>query len=374
MLKFGLAALEMNPGAHPQRTAGFSREQGNQMLEIRGITKTYEQHLLLRGIQLIVKDGEILSLLGPSGSGKSTLLRMVAGLEELESGDLYWDGQRINDLPPHQRGFGLMFQNYALFPHLNVEKNIAFGLEMRKKTPAEIEKRVEEMLELVHLESFRKRSVQDLSGGEQQRVALARTLAPEPRLMMLDEPMAALDRSLRTRLTQELREILRKTGIPVIYVTHDQQEAFAISDRMALIQFGLIAQEGTPEEVFRSPENLEIAQFFGLTNLLTGRIQQIDPLRVSTSVGIFTCRVLHHRAARQVGEEVTLLLHPAARIGSEGEENTLCGIVKDCLFVESGYLVRLNVTGRDFTFNCSQRFQIGEKICLQLDREAIQGY
>ncbi|HPX66060.1 MAG TPA: ABC transporter ATP-binding protein, partial [Anaerolineaceae bacterium] len=205
------------------------------MLSIRDIYKTYEGAPLLNGLSFDLAQGEIIALLGTSGSGKSTLLRIIAGLEKAESGAVYWDGVDLAQTPAHQRGFGLMFQDYALFPHRNVYENIVFGLRMQKRPEAEIEKIVGERLKSIRMESFAKRPVTELSGGEQQRVALARALAPDPRLLMLDEPLGALDRGLREELTKELRQTLRDSHKPVIYVTHDRQEAFGLADRLLIL-------------------------------------------------------------------------------------------------------------------------------------------
>jgi ABC-type Fe3+/spermidine/putrescine transport system ATPase subunit len=348
------------------------------MLEIQNIRKSYDHKPLLNGINLEVQDGETICLLGASGSGKSTLLQIIAGLEPAESGRILWDGKSIDDLPPHRRGFGLMFQDYALFPHLDVAKNVAFGLEMQKMPLKAIRRRVEEVLELVHMTTFSRRSVLDLSGGEQQRVALARTLAPAPRLVMLDEPMAALDRSLRTRLTSELRGILRSTGIPAIYVTHDQQEAFTIGDRIALIQLGQIVQTGTPEEVYSSPCSPEAARFFGLTNLIKGTVRQVSPLQVETEAGTFTPRHVH-RERFHPGEDVQLLLRPDARLEDTTgvpPDNSIRGVVTDCIFQENGYLLRMREgkTGVEYSFGIDRRVQIGDEVTLRLDAEQIHAY
>jgi len=210
------------------------------MLEVKDIYKTYEGKPLLQGISFRLERGETICLLGSSGSGKSTLLRIIAGLETPESGSVIWDGQDLRDVPPYQRQFGLMFQDYALFPHRTVEQNVAFGLRMQDLLAQEVETRTKEALETINMQGFAKRQVTDLSGGEQQRVALARAMAPGPLLLMLDEPLGALDRSLREQLGQELRRVLHESEIPTIYVTHDQEEAFAIADRLLILHDGKI--------------------------------------------------------------------------------------------------------------------------------------
>src|SRR5271157_1240072 len=261
------------------------------MLEIRGIHKSYEAQSLLQGISFLVGTGETICLLGPSGSGKSTLLRMIAGLESPDAGQILWDGNDLATTPPHLRDFGLVFQDYALFPHLDVFDNVAFGLKMKNWKGSEIKARLAEVLELVNLRGFEHRKVTDLSGGEQQRVALARALAPHPRLLMFDEPLGALDRALREDLLSELRGILHRTQIPAIYVTHDQDEAFTIADRVLLLHDGQIVQEGTPAEVWSEPNSVWVAQFLGLGNIIEGscrsQVGKLKGWKVETKFGVF---------------------------------------------------------------------------------------
>src|SRR5574341_785110 len=222
------------------------------LLEIRDVSKTFADTRALHGVSFGVDEGEIICLLGPSGCGKTTLLRIIAGLETPNDGQVLFRGQDLGPVPPHRRDFGLMFQDYALFPHRNVFDNVAFGLRMRKDALKEtdltqkIEEQVREALALVGLQGFERRSVNQLSGGEAQRVALARSLAPHPRLLMLDEPLGSLDRALRERLMNELRDILKGGGVTTLYVTHDQAEAFAIADRAVLMNAGRVEHVGSP--------------------------------------------------------------------------------------------------------------------------------
>ncbi len=257
------------------------------MLEFRDVHKSYEGKPLLAGVSLKVAEGETVCLLGPSGSGKSTLLRIAAGLEQPDSGRVFWDGVEITRMPPHRRGFGLMFQDYVLFPHLDVAENIAFGLRMQKTPEDRIRQEVRDALERVDLKGFDRRRVAELSGGEQQRVALARALAPRPRLLMLDEPLGALDRALREQLAEQLRHILRRLQIPSLYVTHDQEEAFAVAQRVALLHEGRIVQSGSPESLASRPASRWAAVFLGLGNILRGRVRSTKPLRIETSLGEF---------------------------------------------------------------------------------------
>ncbi|MCI0543078.1 MAG: ABC transporter ATP-binding protein [Actinobacteria bacterium] len=221
------------------------------MLTVDGVTVRIGEKTIITDVSLTVGDGETVAVLGPSGSGKSTLLRAIAGLVEVASGNVTWDGESVAGVPPHLRGFGLMFQGYALFPHLDVAGNVGFGLKMR--ADPEIDRHVAEALEWVGLAGFGSRSVDGLSGGEQQRVALARTLAPRPRLVMLDEPLGALDRDLRRRLLVEIRDILDQRGVTALVVTHDRDEAAALADRLALMREGTIVQTGTLEEITDNP-------------------------------------------------------------------------------------------------------------------------
>jgi len=234
------------------------------MLEVRDLTVSFEGEPFMHDINLTVPDGAVVAVLGPSGSGKSTLLRTIAGLEPADAGSISWDGQPLNAVPPHARGFGLMFQDYALFPHMTVGANVAFGIEGRP----DVDDRTSEVLDWVGLAGYEHRSVGRLSGGEQQRVALARSLAPEPRLLMLDEPVGSLDRALRERIVPELRELFVRHGITAIYVTHDQEEAFTIADQMVILRDGTIVQEGTPEAVWTAPTSAWVASFLGFSNVL----------------------------------------------------------------------------------------------------------
>ena len=286
------------------------------LLNLHQVVKSFNNQPVLRGVSLQVESGEIIALLGPSGCGKTTLLRIIAGLEEPNSGGLLYKGQELVEIPVHQRGFGLVFQDYALFPHKHVAGNIEFGLRMLgwdEKTRAV---RVSQVLELVGLSGFQKREIHELSGGEQQRVALARSLAPSPRVLLLDEPMGSLDRALRERLMRELRTILKEAGgvldrpegITAIFVTHDQEEAFAVADRILVMNAGLIEQEGTPSELYGNPKNVFVARFLGMDNLLEGEIVSREPSKVKTKAGEFLISPI----SMEVGQRVILLLRPEA--------------------------------------------------------------
>lgn len=233
------------------------------MLEVAGVTIRFGDTVALDHADLTITDGERVAVLGPSGSGKSTLLRAIGGLERLDTGVVRWDEQDLAAVPPHRRRFGLMFQGYALFPHLTVGDNVAFGLRMDGRPVGEVSDRVDEVLEWVGMSGFAHRSVDRLSGGEQQRVALARTLAPRPRLMMLDEPLGSLDRALRDRLVHEVAELLERSGTTTVYVTHDHEEAGVVADRVALMREGRIVQTATLPELRSTPVEPWVTDFLG---------------------------------------------------------------------------------------------------------------
>lgn len=254
----------------------FKRWKRFSYLGNLGNERQMEEKKILNNICLTVSKGRRLSLLGPSGCGKTTLLRIIAGLEPHYEGTVHFRGKNLSLVPPHFRHFGMMFQDYALFPHRTVFKNISFGLEMKKQVKGEISRRVNEMLELVNLEGYAQREIQSLSGGERQRVALARTLAPNPHLIMLDEPLGALDRLLRERLLMDLCTILEKMNMTTIWVTHDHQEAFAASDRVCVMMNGTIAQIDSPQSLFRSPATKGVADFLGFQNIVEARYDLSD--------------------------------------------------------------------------------------------------
>ncbi|MFQ3661859.1 MAG: ABC transporter ATP-binding protein [Chloroflexaceae bacterium] len=310
-----------------------------RFLALEHICKTYGTTPVLRDVSLEVASGAIVALLGPSGCGKTTLLRIMAGLEAADSGTVRLAGERIDGVPPHLRGFGLMFQDYALFPHLDVAGNVAFGL--RGMPRAERERRVAELLDLVGLRGYGSRRVYALSGGERQRVALARALAPRPRLLMLDEPLAALDRTLRERLQDELRAILRAVGVTALYVTHDQEEAFALADMVALLNAGRIEQVGTPEAIYRQPASEWAARFLGLGNIVRGVLRADG--QVETPLGPLACRAA---AGLRAGQAATVVIYPdAARTAGGGPGGCIEGTLGEAQFRGRVYRVELRLAG-----------------------------
>jgi ABC-type Fe3+/spermidine/putrescine transport system ATPase subunit len=344
------------------------------MLELTDIHKSYEGKPLLNGISVAVSAGETVCLLGPSGSGKSTLLRIIAGLEIPDQGRVCWDGEDLASVPVHRRGFGLVFQDYALFPHMDVTGNVAFGLKMQNLAGAEINLRVAEILTTVNLSGFGSRQVMDLSGGEQQRVALARALAPHPRLLMFDEPLGALDRNLREQLMDELRRILHASGVPAIYVTHDQEEAFTLAGRVLLLHDGLIVRSGSPEQVWSDPGSVWAAQFLDAGNVVSGTvISAPSPCRVETAFGIFELVEEDVPVSGQSGhkhspgEKVNLLI--GRRNVQRGGEGGISAVVTDVVFRQDGFKVTL-ANGLDFYLPDAPR--VGEKINLIIPKAGIK--
>jgi len=255
------------------------------MLEVEHAAVRFAEKAALEDVSLDVGDGEVVAVLGPSGSGKTTLLRVIAGLQRLDAGRVLLQGRDLAAVPPHRRGIGLVFQDHALFHHRDVAGNVAFGLRMQGRSAREIEGRVRELLDLVGLAGFEHRSVATLSGGEQQRVALARALAPEPRVLLLDEPLGSLDRRLRDRLLDDLARLFRHVRVTAVYVTHDQAEAFALGDRVAVMRSGAVVQIGTPDELWAQPADADLARFLGLPALRDGSVVRPEAVRVERADG-----------------------------------------------------------------------------------------
>ncbi len=288
------------------------------MLEIEQLTVCYGDTIALDRVDVTVADHEIVCVLGPSGSGKSTLLRATAGLEPPTHGRVRWDGDDLSELPPHRRRFGLMFQDHALFPHRDVLGNVAFGLRMQRLSSTAVDSRAREALARVGLAGFEHRRVRELSGGEQQRVALARALAPEPRLLMLDEPLGSLDRELRERLVGELRALFVTLAVTALFVTHDQDEAFALADRIVIMRAGKIEQVGAPEDVWRNPATEFAARFLGFANVVDATL---EPDGIHSAWGVIPHRgpARDEAAVRATTGAVRLAARPdGVRLDPEG--------------------------------------------------------
>lgn len=315
------------------------------LLELSKVGKRIGKRWVVDGVDLALDDGEIVALLGPSGCGKTTLLRLIAGLTPPDRGKIRFEGRDLAPRPPHQRGFRMMFQEFALFPHRSVAGNVAFGLEMQQRTPEEIEARVEEMLTLVGLGGYGRRDVETLSGGERQRVALARSLAADPRLLMLDEPLGALDRALRQRLLLDLTQILRRIRVTTLFVTHDQREALGVADRIAVMEAGHILQIDSPETLYQRPCSATVARFLGMNNILAAESCATDA--VSTALGrlpVSTDRQL------PPGPHTLLIRPEAAHLMASGEDGrpsaqapVIEGLVTASLFQGNTYQVAISL-------------------------------
>lgn len=335
------------------------------MLELRNVVKSYEGNPLLTDISFIVAEGETVCLLGASGSGKSTILRMIAGLDFPERGAILLNSLDLAQTPPHLRDFGLVFQDYGLFPHLNVFDNIAFGLKMRNISADEIKQRVSVLLEQVNLVGFDSRKVTDLSGGEQQRVALARALAPSPRLLMFDEPLGALDRSLKEDLLNEIRGILHQTKIPAIYVTHDQEEAFTIADRILVLHEGTIIRDAAPHEIWREPKSAFVAKLLGIGNVIDGEV--VAENKVKTAFGTFNLN-----CTKNIGEKIQLLIIESPSSfggGARGEGwDEIQLTVEDVLFKQDQFQVK----GRGgMVIHMKEAPKVGDVITVQVQVKCL---
>ncbi|MDR2872612.1 MAG: polyamine ABC transporter ATP-binding protein [Xanthomonadaceae bacterium] len=341
-------------------------------LIIESLSKEFDGFLALDNASLTVRKGEIFALLGGSGSGKSTLLRCLAGFEKPSSGKILLDGQRLGDLPPYERPTNMMFQSYALFPHMTVEQNVAFGLKQERMPKTLIRKRVNEMLDLVQLGRLAKRKPHQLSGGQQQRVALARSLAKGPKLLLLDEPMGALDRKLRSQMQLELVSIIETSGVTCVMVTHDQEEAMTMATRIALMDQGRIRQIGTPDEIYEQPTSRFAAEFVGSINLIEGVIEQDEPGFVSIRSDVLPVLVhIGHGISGFEGQEVAFALRPEkmriSKCEPEQPHNKAKGVIEDIAYfgshsvfhvrLPSGYKLLVNFTNQqrwaseDFTWN-----------------------
>ncbi|MFQ5689467.1 MAG: ABC transporter ATP-binding protein [Gemmatimonadota bacterium] len=325
--------------------------RGSGGLTLAGLSKRFGEVRALRSLNLEVAEGEFLTLLGPSGCGKTTALRLIAGFETPDAGTIRFQGREVTSWPPQRRGFGMVFQNYALFPHLNVFENVAFGLRARRESSEEIGRRVERALAGVDLPGHEDRGVHELSGGQQQRVALARALAIEPPLLLLDEPLSNLDAALRERTRGELRRLVKGLGITAVFVTHDQEEAFDLADRVAVMRDGRIRQVGSPEELYDRPVDRFVAEFVGRANALRGRIERVEKggfeVRVEDLASWNIPRTA--RPALQPGQPVRIIARPEALalspVGAETPSGRLCGMVTDRRFRGAVTAYRVQLTG-----------------------------
>jgi iron(III) transport system ATP-binding protein len=318
------------------------------MLRLEGLTRRFGDTVAVDDVSLEVCEGEVLSLLGPSGCGKTTTLRMIAGFEEPTSGSILLRDRDITSMTPQRRGVGMVFQNYALFPHLNVAENVAFGLESRGERGAAVRERTERALELVELPGFGERRVQELSGGQQQRVALARAIAPEPPLLLLDEPLSNLDAALRERTRGELRALLKRLGITSVFVTHDQEEAFAVSDRVAVLEAGRLQQLGTPETLYAEPANPFVANFLGRANWLAATVEAVSDGRARCRLHAgprWKARLPEGEATYEPGDQVRVMARPESlrleATQSADGDGALTGRIVDLRFAGASSFYRV---------------------------------
>jgi len=364
------------------------KENNRPILEVRNLSNRYEGQPLLQNVSFSLEKGEILCLLGPSGSGKTTLLRLIAGLEGEDAGSIHFQGCDMKLVPSHKRNFGMMFQEYALFPHKSVQQNVSFGLEMQKCPAAELKSRVEETLKLVGLSGFANRRVDELSGGERQRVALARSLAPEPQLLLLDEPLCSLDRTLRDRLTIEIRQILKSLGVTAIFVTHDQTEAFSIADKVAVLHNGVLQQLDSPDNLYRFPKNRAVARFLGFNNLIDGYMDEaslfqgpLGPLGPLNPIQLMDTGHSVEGVAKgpSGGSPVILLIRPEGAIVADPEQNSstgnlVTGVVRSRQFQGSRYKINIDIAGSSLTFDLPidpEPPETGQPISLLLNPPAL---
>ncbi len=337
----------------------------DKIIELRNITKSFDGEVVLDNISLDIYDNEFITLLGPSGCGKTTTLRLIGGFETPDSGDVLFMGERINDVPPHKRNVNTVFQRYALFPHLNVFENVAFPLRERKVPRAEIEERVEEMLAMVALKGFEHRSVTSLSGGQQQRVAIARALVGKPRVLLLDEPLAALDLKLRKDMQQELKNIQKATGITFVFVTHDQEEALSMSDTIVVMSEGRIQQIGTSLDVYNEPQNAFVADFIGESNIVDGVM--LADRSVSFSGHTFQCV----DGGFGKNEPVDVVVRPEDVDIVPEEKGMLRGVVTSVTFMGVHYEVIVDIGGFKWMIQTTDFVDVDEHIGLFIEPDAI---
>ena len=337
----------------------------NKIIELKNVSKSFDGQVVLDNINLYICDNEFLTLLGPSGCGKTTTLRIIAGFETADEGDVIFLGDNINNLPPHKRNVNTVFQRYALFPHLNVFENVAFPLREKRVPKAEIEEKVSEMLKLVALSGFEKRSVTSLSGGQQQRVAIARALVNSPKVLLLDEPLAALDLKLRKDMQQELKKIQKATGITFVFVTHDQEEALSMSDTVVVMSEGRIQQIGTPIDIYNELKNAFVADFIGESNILDGVM--LEDRKVRFSGHVFAC--VDSGFGKQT--PVDVVVRPEDVDIVPVEKGHLRGVVTSVTFLGVYYEIIVDINGFKWMIQTTDFVDVDERIGLYIEPDAI---
>ena len=331
------------------------------VVSLKDISFKYSNEVILNHISLDIFDKEFITLLGPSGCGKTTTLRIIAGFETPDEGEVCFDGKEVNSLPPHKRPVNTVFQKYALFPHLNVYDNVAFGLKLKKLSKKEIEKKVKAMLAIVDLKGYEKRSISSLSGGQQQRVAIARALVNDPEVVLLDEPLGALDLKLRKDMQIELKQLQQKTRKTFVYVTHDQEEALTMSDRVCVMNNGVIAQIGTPEDIYNEPANAFVADFIGEANILNGTM--LDDCRVEIGGIEFDC--VDKGFAKN--KPVDVVIRPEDIKVVPPQTSKLVGVVEDVIFKGVHFEMSVRVGKCQWLIHSTRAQQVGESIGMRVD-------
>ena len=336
-----------------------------KIIELKNITKSFDGEVVLDHIDLDIYDNEFLTLLGPSGCGKTTTLRLIGGFETADEGDIIFMGENINNMPPHKRNVNTVFQRYALFPHLNVFENVAFPLREKRVPKAEVEQRVKEMLSMVALTGFEHRSVTSLSGGQQQRVAIARALISRPKVLLLDEPLAALDLKLRKDMQQELKNIQKAMGITFVFVTHDQEEALSMSDTVVVMSEGRIQQIGTPIDIYNEPKNAFVADFIGESNIVDGVM--LEDRKVAFSGHVFDCV----DSGFEKKEPVDVVVRPEDVDIVAEDKGMLKGVVTSVTFLGVHYEIIVDINGFKWMIQTTDFVDVDEHIGLYIEPDAI---
>lgn len=335
------------------------------IIDLKNISVSFDGQKIIENMNLYIRDKEFITFLGPSGCGKTTTLRIIAGFQEPDSGDVIFDGKIINGVPPHKRQLNTIFQRYALFPHLNVYENIAFGLRLKKTPEKEIKEAVTEMLSLVNLKGFERRNISSLSGGQQQRVAIARALVVRPRVLLLDEPLGALDLKLRKDMQVELKNIQKRLGITFIYVTHDQEEALSMSDTIVVMDSGVIQQIGTPTDIYNEPKNAFVADFIGESNIIEG-VMRAD-FWVEMAGHKFKCL----DKGFGVDEEVDVVVRPEDVDIVPVDKAMISGVVTSTTFKGDYYETIVEIKGFKWMIESTDYHEVGKTIGLNIEPDAI---
>ncbi len=336
------------------------------LIELRGISKSFDETVVLDDFNLKVEENEFITLLGPSGCGKTTTLRIVGGFETPDKGQVFFEGKDITNVPPNRRHINTVFQKYALFPHMNVEQNVAFGLKISGKTDQYIKDKVRYGLKLVNLEGYEKRKIDQLSGGQQQRIAMARAIVNEPKVLLLDEPLGALDLKLRQEMQYELIRLKKELGITFLYVTHDQEEALTMSDKVVVMNGGIIQQMGTPEEIYNEPENAFVADFIGDSNIVDSLMLEDRLVKIGDVV--FDC--VDEGFGRN--KPVDVMIRPEDILIKKPGEGRVDGVVIHNIFIGVYYEMEIEAGGLTWLAQNTTSYPVGTKVSIDVDPFNIQ--